>query len=153
MDEFANGCETEKFGLDTGVRRYLMGGGEILAFNPSDTFLITRMYTAMKKLDEMQAEYKKTADKISQETMTDEVFDFMEKMDTDMREIINGIFRQELSEAAFDGVGLYAYNRAGVPIWIAFFDGVMSRMETTVKKAQSEQTQRVEKLLAKYKRK
>lgn len=139
--------------LDTGIRRFQLGGGEILAFNPSDPFLIARLYHAMKQLDAKQEEYKAIAQRISAGDVTDEVFDFMEKTDSDMRDIINDIFRQKLTHAAFDGVGLYAYNRAGVPVWIAFFDAVMSRMEVTVKKAQSEQAQRVEKLLAKYKKK
>lgn len=145
--------ECEDFGLDTGIRNFRMGGGEILSFNPSDPFLIARINSAMRQLEAKQENYKEKVQRITQSALTDEIFDFMEQTDNDMRQIINGIFRQELSAAAFDGVGLYAYNTSGVPIWIAFFDGVMSRMDVTVKKAQSEEAQKVEKLLAKYKRK
>lgn len=120
-------------------------------FNPTDPLIICRIHAATQKLSNKQDEYKRGME--TAKGNAEGIVEFVTKVNDDMLSTLAEIFPSGLNPGVFGGHGVYAYNRDGVPVWVAFVAAVMDRMSEDIKAAQAEQTSKVEKLLSKYKRK
>lgn len=136
--------------FDSGELEFAVRDGVTVKFNPTDPLMIGRLYNATQALASRQEEYKRKAAAMADDSP--ELLDFMSTINEEMKDTISSVFLHGAPDV-FCGVGAYAYNRSGIPLWVAFITAVMDRMDVSVKTAQSEQSAKLEKLLSKYKRK
>lgn len=104
--------------IDTGVvtKTFLTTDGKEceFAFNPLDMGLSRRLFSAFEKLDKMNEGYK---DEVQKNADKKEIFDIGQKVDLEMREIINGeVFGFDICTPLFGELNLYALAN-GFPIW------------------------------------
>ena len=95
----------KKLKLDWGVQEYKLGNG-VLRFNPSDPNLYARFLEAAQQLPELEKQL--VADAKNQEGNTDGLMTLLSKADTQMKQLLNGVFRGNDFDALLEGVNLLA---------------------------------------------
>lgn len=132
--------------FDTGVVNYSVNDCCEIAFNPTDSAFVEKIFSAFDTLDKKQeayrAEIERTADKRA-------VFDLARKMDQEMREIINGVFGSDVCASLFRSMNVYAL-ADGLPVWCNFMLAVMDEVDTTFAREQKRTNPRINKYTAKY---
>lgn len=132
--------------FDTGVVNYSVNDCCEIAFNPTDSAFVEKIFSAFDTLDKKQeayrAEIERTADKRA-------VFDLARKMDQEMREIINGVFGSDVCADLFRNMNVYAL-ADGLPVWCNFMLAVMDEVDTTFAREQKRTNPRISKYTAKY---
>ena len=78
-----------------------------------------------------------------------EIFEFARERDTEMREIIDGLFGVPVSEALFGGMNVYALAN-GLPVWCNLMLAVMDEVDSTYAREQKATNPRIAKYTAKY---
>lgn len=136
----------KELNFDSGLVTYSLNGKCEVTFNPADSNFAERLYHAFDTLYGKQKEMKAKAEKM--ETPGD-IFSFYREQDREMREIIDGVFGQPISDAVFGNVNAYAM-ADGLPIWANFFLAVMDEMDKNIDKERKATNPRIEKYRKKY---
>lgn len=132
--------------FDTGVVTFSVNGKAEVSFNPTDSNFVEKLYTAFEELDKKQESYKAQIEKIADKK---EIFDFARERDAEMRDVIDGLFGVEISDAVFGGMNVYAMSN-GLPVWCNFMLAVMDEVDTTFAREQKATNPRIAKYTAKY---
>ena len=132
--------------FDTGVVTFSVNGKAEVSFNPTDSNFVEKLYTAFEALDKKQESYKAQIEKIADKK---EIFDFARERDTEMRDVIDGLFGVKISEAVFGGMNVYAMSN-GLPVWCNLMLAVMDEVDTTFAREQKATNPRIAKYTAKY---
>lgn len=138
----------EKIPFSTGLKQFELNGGQVISFTPTDPLLMGRIFAAFERLDGNQEQYKRTGNDTEDARA---FFDFVNWVDSEMQNTIDGIFGVHIDRAAFDGASLFAL-ADGLPLWANFIFAVMDVMDVNVAEAQKAQNPRLQKLMAKYKK-
>ncbi len=139
----------ENISFSTGKKEFSLNGGQVISFTPTDPNLMARIFTAFENLDKQQTQYKQTGNDAEDAKA---FFAYAQQADEQMQDVIDGIFGVHIDRAAFDGASLFAVGD-GLPLWANFIFAVMDVMDVSVQDAQKAQNPRIQKLMAKYKRK
>jgi hypothetical protein len=135
--------------FDTGLVSYDINGAVTVAFNPTDFNFIERVYDVFDSLDKKQDEYDKEVGRSKDARKT---FDVARAKDKEMRETMDGLFGVPVSDALFGDMNVYA-RAGGLPVWcnflFALFDLIVDSSDAESKKTDP----RLNKYLAKYKKK
>jgi hypothetical protein len=135
--------------FDTGLVSYDINGAVTVAFNPTDFNFIERVYDVFDSLDKKQDEYDK---EVSRSKDARKTFDVARAKDKEMRETMDGLFGVPVSDALFGDMNVYA-RAGGLPVWcnflFALFDLIVDSSDAESKKTDP----RLNKYLAKYKKK
>lgn len=132
--------------FDTGLVTYDLNGKCEVAFNPSDSNFVERLYSAFEELDKKQEGYKAQIEKMANKK---EIFEFARERDTEMRGIIDGVFEAPVSDAVFGGMNVYAV-AGGLPVWCNLILAIMDEIDTTFSREQKATNPRIAKYTAKY---
>ena len=130
----------------TGIKTFVVNGTAEVSFNPTDAFFVERLYSTFESLDKKQDSYKA---EVSKEGDKRKIFDIARRMDGEMREMIDGIFQQPVSESIFGGMNVYALCE-GLPVWCNFLLAIMDETDTTFAREQKATNPRIQKYTAKY---
>ena len=133
--------------ISTGVREYRLNDKCTVCFNPSDPAFANRLYTAFDELKKKQDARDNDVDKMSAR----EAFDWLNQMDKEMRETIDGVFNQPICEALFGNVSVYAI-ADGVPLWMNFMLAIMDELDEGIKREKAFHNERLTKYTKKYQR-
>lgn len=133
--------------ISTGVREYRLNDKCTVCFNPSDPAFADRLYTAFDDLKKKQDARDNDVDKMSAR----EAFDWLNQMDKEMRETIDGVFNQPICEALFGNVSVYAI-ADGVPLWMNFMLAIMDELDEGIKREKAFHNERLAKYTKKYQR-
>lgn len=136
----------KELNFDTGLVSYDLNGKVEVTFNPSDSNFVERLYSAFEDLDKKQEGYKATIEKMADKK---EIFEFARERDSEMREIIDGLFCVPVSEALFGGMNVYALAN-GLPVWCNLMLAVMDEVDSTYAREQKATNPRIAKYTAKY---
>lgn len=137
--------------IDTGVvtKTFVTTDGKEcgFAFNPLDMGLSRRLFSAFEKLDKMNEGYK---DEVQKNADKKEIFDIGQKMDREMREIINEeVFGFDICTPLFGELNLYALAN-GFPIWANLLFALVDEMDTAYAREQKLTNPRISKYTKKY---
>lgn len=131
--------------FDSGLKTVDINGKGEITFNPTDVFLMKRITDAAMKLDETQKELEAKHKGCSGL----EFFDVAAEYDAKMREIINGIFDEDVSYLAFGKMSVFAIGD-GFPIWANFIFALYDMMDDSAKEEAKKTNPRIEKYMKKY---
>lgn len=132
--------------FESGVVSYNINGKCEVEFNPTDSGFIKRLFTAFEALDKKQDAYKAEVKKAANKR---EIFDLADKIDAEMREIINEVFGFDVCAAVFEEMNVCALAN-GFPVWCNFMLAVMDEADTTFAREQKATNPRIQKYTAKY---
>lgn len=132
--------------FDTGVVTYNLNGACEVSFNPTDSTFVERLFTAFDTLDKKQEDYKAEAEK---NKGTREIFTTARKLDTEMRDIINETFEEDVCTPLFGEMNVYAL-ADGLPVWANLMLAVMDETDSAFAREQKAQSPRIRKYSAKY---
>lgn len=126
------------------VQEYNINDKAIIRFNPMDTGFVKRFLDACEELAKRQEAFGKEAE----EAPAENFFPVAEKADSDMREIINGLFGEDICTPIFDKMSMTAISE-GLPLWLNFMLAIMDEISDTVEKVKASRIER-NPALAKY---
>lgn len=136
----------KELNFESGLVTYSLNGKCEVIFNPSDSNFVERLYSAFEDLDKKQEGYKETIEKMANKR---EIFEFARERDSEMREIIDGLFGVPVSDALFGGMNVYALAN-GLPVWCNLMLAVMDEVDSTYAREQKATNPRIAKYTAKY---
>lgn len=117
------------------------------SFNPLDMAFSRKLFTAFEKLDAKQEKYKEEVQKNADKK---EIFSIGEKMDAEMRDIINDdVFGFDICGELFGGMNIYALAN-GLPVWANLLFAMVDEADTAYAREQKLTNPRIAKYTKKY---
>ena len=136
----------QELNFETGLVRFTINGKCEVAFNPTDSVFVERLFDAFETLDQRQDAYKAEVEKTADKR---EIFAIARKRDAEMREIIDGVFGASVCADLFGNMNVYAL-ADGLPVWANLMFAVMDEVDTTFAREQKRTNPRISKYTAKY---
>lgn len=134
--------------FDTGLITYDLNGAAQVAFNPTDSAFVERLFRTFDALDQKQEAYKAEAERAAGSR---EIFDIARKRDEEMRTMIDEALGQPVCAALFGGMNVYAL-ADGLPVWCNLMLALMDEIDTSFAREQKSANPRIQKYTAKYHR-
>lgn len=142
----------EKLTFDTGVKEYELNGAAKVYFNPTDTSFVERVYNAFTSLESKQEDFKKEVDSVKDDS--DKMFSYAKKRDIEMREIVDELLGEGVSDAVFtdpQGRSINCYALAGgIPVWMNLMFGIAETISDAFTAEEKKKDPRLQKLSGKY---
>ena len=136
--------------FDTGLVTYHLNEQCDVVFNPTDSVFVEKLYAAFNDLDKKQESYQ---DQVSRMTDRAKIFDLMRQRDKEMRELIDSVFDgTPVSTLLFGSMNVYAM-ASGLPVWANLMLAIMDEVDTAFAREQKATNPRVQKYMAKYRKK
>ena len=132
--------------INTGVVTYNLNDCCTVSFNPTDSAFAQRLFEAFSILDKKQQDYRAADEQLSEGA---DVFRLAMERDGEMREIINGVFGQDICTPLFGPVNVYAL-ADGLPLWANLMLAVIDKMDEAITKERTSTNPRIEKYTKKY---
>lgn len=139
----------KELNFETGLVSYSLNDKCEVAFNPTDSNFVERLYSAFEDLDKKQEGYRSQIEKMADKK---QIFEFARERDVEMREIIDSVFDAPVSEAVFGGMNVYAM-AGGLPVWSNLMLAVMDEIDTAFSREQKATNPKIAKYTAKYQKK
>lgn len=133
--------------IDSGVQEYSLNDKCSVFFNPVDTEFADRIYTAFDELRKKQE--KRTLD--LEKMTTRETFDYLKRLDREMRDTIDGVFGQPVCEPLFGSMSVYA-SAGGTPVWMNLMLAIIDELDEGVKREKAFHSEKLAKYTKKYHR-
>ena len=132
--------------FETGLVEYDINGQATVSFNPTDETFVQRLYETFSTLDGLQDSFAKSKD-----------FSQFAGLDKQMRQSIDGLLGEGVSDALFADMNCYAL-AGGLPVWtnliLALLDEVSDAYESEFGKTDARMKAHEQKyaaMMAKYK--
>lgn len=138
----------ENLNFDNGLKTYCVNGVREITFNPTDSAFVEKIFDAFDELDKKQDEYKK---EIASAQDVRNVFKIARQRDSEMREIIDSIFGDGISNDLFHEMNVYSL-AGGLPVWCNFMLSVMDEVNTSFAQQEKETNPRLQKYIEKYRK-
>lgn len=135
--------------FDTGIETFDLCGKWKISFNPTDSAFSRRLYDAFQELEE---KYKRGTHEIDITADKKKVFEIMDKLDSDMRVIIDDILGEGASAALFGHTNVYAMS-GGLPIWTNLFLCIMDECHDSFAREQKAINPKIKQYTEKYHKK
>ena len=132
--------------FNTGVVTFSVNDKAEVSFNPTDSNFVERLFYTFEDLDKRQEAHKEQVSKLADKR---EIFELSRRLDAEMREMIDGIFRKAVCEDIFGDINVYAL-ADGLPLWCNFLLVLMDQIDTTFAREQKATNPRIAKYTAKY---
>ena len=139
----------QKLTFDSGIQSFDINDKCTVEFNPTDLNVAERMYNAFSMLADKQDEFETAR---GEKMSAKEFFEFSHKRDTEMREILDGLFNTPISEPLFGGMNVYAMS-GGIPVWCNLMFALLDVLSDSVKSEAARTNDRLDKYTQKYRRK
>lgn len=131
--------------FDTGLVTYTVNNRCEVTFNPADVSFVKRLFDTFDGLSKRQDDIENG----TKEIPGAELFDLVEQQEKKMREDIDGIFQQPVSDKIFGNLSVYAL-ASGLPLWCNFLMAVIDKVDEALEVEQKLASPRVSKYMAKY---
>ena len=132
--------------FETGLTTFVVNGAAEVTFNPTDERFMERLFDAFDQLAKKQDAHKQA---IAELKDTKAIFEYTDRMDKEMRDTIDAVFAQKISDTIFGGVSVYAMAN-GLPLWCNFLLAVMDKIDDTIVREKQATNPRIAKYTAKY---
>jgi len=136
--------------FETGLKTFDINGDpeRTISFAPSDAAFVRRVYKGLEQLEECQKKYQAKSAAITEPI---EVLDAVDAADKDIRNIIDGIFENRVSETIFGKLSTIGVAN-GMPIWANFIVTLIDGCDIYLSAQETATNPKLKKLLAKYKK-
>lgn len=135
--------------FDTGIAEYKLNGACTVYFNPTDISFIERVFDTFDSMDKKQEEYKGMMEANKDNAA---IFSAARKMDSEMREMLNGVFGMDVCSPLFGSMSVYAAAQ-GLPVWCNLLLAIIDEMDGAFAREKKATNPRVQKYIDKYKKK
>lgn len=135
----------KELNFNTGLVTYLVNGKCEISFNPADVAFVDRVFKAFDGLAQRQDH----AEVEAQEAGAADLFALAEERDKFMREQIDNIFGEPVSDSIFGNMSVYAL-AGGLPLWCNFLMAIIDEIDGAIQEEQRAASPRVDKYMAKY---
>ncbi len=132
----------------TGVESFDLNGKTTIEFNPTDSVIVEKIYATFEELDKKQDAYKTEVERCADKK---EIFDIARRRDTEMREMIDGLFGKQICADLFGGMNVYAM-ADGLPVWCNLMLAIIDQIDTTFSREQKATNPRVKRYTEKWKK-
>lgn len=134
--------------FDTGLVSYDLNGAAQVAFNPTDSAFVERLFHTFDALDQKQDAYRAEVERAAGSR---EIFGIARRRDEEMRGMIDEALGQPVCGALFGGMNVYAM-ADGLPVWCNLMLALMDEVDTSFAREQKATNPRIQKYTAKYQR-
>lgn len=136
--------------FNTGVKEFDINGDKsrILKVNTSDVQILKRAKEKEQEINRIVKECENVNDDIS----LDEEIELMDKLDKEVRPIIDYIFDTNASEIAFGNTGCVSIVENGFPLFWNFMQALLTEVEKDVEKNYKKATTNIEKYTSQVKK-
>lgn len=135
----------QELSISTGLVTYKVNGGCEVTINPTDVAFVEKLYSVFEELDRKQEDYKAEINAAEKR----EVFNIANRMDTELREMVNGAFGIDICSAVFGNMSVCAM-ADGLPLWANLLLGFMDVVDDTFISEQKKTSARITKYSSKY---
>ena len=136
--------------FDTGLVTNHLNDQCDVVFNPTDSVFVERLYAAFNDLDKKQEAYQEQVSRMSDRA---KIFDLMRERDKEMRELVDSVFDgTPVCAMLFGSMNVYAM-ASGLPVWANLMLAIMEEVDTAFAREQKATNPRVQKYMAKYRKK
>lgn len=132
--------------FETGLVSYSLNGAAEVVFNPTDPSFVSRIFKTFDLLEEKQQEYDELREKISNNR---DFYSFTNKIDREMREVIDSAFEKAVCSDVFGSLNLYAVAN-GLPVWCNLIFTVINLFDESLTAEKAKTNPRLDKYLKKY---
>lgn len=132
--------------FDTGLVEYDINGAYKVRFNPTDKTFLQNLSDAFDALEAKQQrldeETVRTGDK-------KEIFRMVAQRDSEVREILDGLFGEGMCAAVFNNMSMHALAN-GLPVWVNLMLAIMDECDSAFIKEKKLRDPRLSKYTKKY---
>lgn len=132
--------------FDTGLVTYDLNGAVQVAFNPTDSAFVERLFRTFDALDQKQQAYQGQLESAKDSRA---IFDTARRWDAEMRTMLDELFGQSVCEPLFGGMNVYARGD-GLPAWANLLLAVMDEIDAAFTQERASASPRLQKYLDKY---
>ena len=130
-----------------GLEEYSLNDRVTVRFNPTDASFLERLSELFSRLDALQEEVSA----LQETTPEEEVFPLAKSLDGRMRDLLDGLFGQQVCEPLFGTMNLFA-SAGGLPVWANLLLALTEEVEAAMQGELSAREARIAKYTAKYKK-
>nr|DAF72193.1 MAG TPA: tail assembly chaperone [Bacteriophage sp.] len=134
--------------FETGVVSFTLNDSVEVAFNPTDSVFVEKIFDTFNELDKKQDAYKAEIDKCADKK---EIFEIARRRDAEMREMVDGLFEKPVCSALFGSMNVYAL-ADGLPVWCNLMLAVIDQIDTTFSREQKRTNPRISKYTERWKK-
>lgn len=135
----------QQLNISTGLVTYKLNDACEITINPTDFAFVEKLYAVFEELDKKQEDYKAEINAAEKR----EVFAVANRMDKELREMVNGIFGEDVCTALFGNMSVCAM-ADGLPLWANLLLGIMDVVDDSFVSEQQKTSARITKYSSKY---
>lgn len=132
---------------NTGVQEVSINGKVTVALNLTDMSFVERVFNAFDAMDKQQDRYQSMLNT----TEAKDIFAAARTMDSEMRDLINGVFGADVCADLYGSMNVYAM-ADGLPVWCNLMLSLIENMDDTFTAEKKKTNPKLQKYLAKFKK-
>ncbi len=137
--------------IKDGVEEYSLNDRVTVSFNPTDMAFTERLTRAFEELEALQEKARDLVASIDGDDPRP-LFADLRAIDKDMRQVVDRLFEQEVSDALFQGVRLYAASE-GLPVWNNLLLALVDEIDAAYRREKKAMDERIRKYTERYEKK
>lgn len=135
----------QELNISTGLVTFKVNDACEVTINPTDVAFVEKLYSVFEELDKKQEEYKNEINAAEKR----DVFRVADRMNTELREMVNGAFEMDICSAVFGNMSVCAM-ADGLPLWANLLLGFMDVVDDSFISEQKKTSARITKYSSKY---
>ena len=137
--------------VNLGVEEYSLNDRVTVSFNPTDMAFTERLTKAFEELEALQEKARDLVAAIDGDDPRP-LFADLRAIDAEMRKAVDRLFEQDVSDALFQGVRLYAASE-GLPVWNNLLLALVTEIDDAYKREKRAMDERIRKYTERYEKK
>ena len=137
----------KKLSFETGIVTYHINDSVDVAFNPTDSNFVERLYDTFTELDSRQDEFQARVKEIGSDKV--QMFEYARERDKEMRGMIDNLLGSGVSEALFAGMNVYSL-AGGLPVWVNLMFAIADEIHDAYDSEQAKTEPKLKTYDAKY---
>ncbi len=139
-------AEVLKF--ETGIKEFSLNGEKSVFFSPTDMNFVEKVFRVVENLDQKEQDFQKELETLSEEEEA-KVFDLGRAHDAEIRQVINGLFDDDVCTPVFGNLNVFAL-ADGLPVWANLLFAIIDTLDEEFVKQKEKTNPRIAKYTAKY---
>ena len=135
----------QQLNISTGLVTYKLNDACEITINPTDFAFVEKLYAVFEELDKKQEDYKAEINAAEKR----EVFAVANRMDKELREMVNSVFAVDVCTALFGNMSVCAM-ADGLPLWANLLLGIIDVVDDSFVSEQQKTSARITKYSSKY---
>ena len=137
--------------VNLGVEEYSLNDRVTVSFNPTDMAFTERLTKAFEELEALQEKARDLVAAIDGDDPRP-LFQDLRAIDKDMRQAVDRLFDQEVADALFQDVRLYAASE-GLPVWNNLLLALVDEIDAAYRREKKAMDARIKKYTERFEKK